>query len=110
MQHRAIRATVILALVAAIPALSSHPATASEAVSLADTKTSVARFLIAGFVSRNCPVLVKAALKRLEGVRHVDASFETKTVSVRYVEGVTTPAEIEAVIKDRTGFTAKRID
>lgn len=110
MHTRTVRTLFALVLVAAIPALGPHDATASDATTLSDAKTRVARFLIKGFVSKNCPVLVKAALERVDGVQHVEASFETKTVSVRYDEGVTTPAKIQAIIKDRTGFSADRID
>lgn len=70
-------------------------------------QTRVVYFKITGMVTENCPVLVREAVRRIDGVKSVHASLETKTVEVEYVEGKTSPEAIRKVIKDQTGFDAE---
>lgn len=67
------------------------------------------RFAIVGIVTKNCPVLVKTALRKVNGILGVDASLESKTVEVTYLEDQTSPAAIQALIKDQVGFESKRL-
>ncbi|MFW5875398.1 MAG: heavy-metal-associated domain-containing protein [Myxococcota bacterium] len=85
-------------------ALDAAPAQAG-ASEQADTKVVV--FKITGMVTDNCPVLVKEAVGRIDGVKRVDASLKTKSVRVEYIEGRTSPEAIRKVIKDQTGFDAE---
>ncbi|MFW6052130.1 MAG: heavy-metal-associated domain-containing protein [Myxococcota bacterium] len=70
-------------------------------------RTRVVRFKISGMVTDNCPVLVKEAVRRIDGVKNVRASLETKRVDVTYVQGRTSPEAIRKVIEDKTGFDAE---
>lgn len=70
-------------------------------------KTKTITLLIQGMVTNNCPVLVKAALSKVDGVLSVDASLKTKQVVVTYRDKITNPKAIVGVIKDQVGFDAK---
>lgn len=72
-----------------------------------EAKTRTVTFDVVGMVSDACPVLVKQALRRVDGVKRVDASAKTKTVQVEYLPSRTSPKAIQKVIKDKTGFDAK---
>jgi copper chaperone CopZ len=67
-------------------------------------QTRVVRFRISGMLTPNCPKLVEAAARRVPGVTRVDASLESRSATVEYREGRTTPEKIRSVIVDQTGF------
>jgi copper chaperone CopZ len=69
-------------------------------------KTSVATFAITDMVTPNCPVLVKTALGKMDGIKRVEADVESKTATVEYYEAVTDPEAILEVIKEQAGFNA----
>ncbi len=80
---------------------------ASEATAAAKSKTTT--LVIQGMVTNNCPVLVKTALSKVDGVLSVDANLKTKQVVVTYRDKVTDPKAMVRVIKDDVGFDAKVI-
>jgi mercuric ion binding protein len=69
-------------------------------------KTAVAKFAITDMVTPNCPVLVKTAVGQMQGVKNVEADLESKSATVEYYEGQTTPEAILKVITDQVGFKA----
>jgi mercuric ion binding protein len=70
-------------------------------------ETRVVTFAISGMITRSCPVLVESAVRRIDGVEEVQASFERRNAVVRYVVGRTSPEAIARIIADRTGFRAE---
>jgi copper ion binding protein len=71
--------------------------------------TRTAHLVVNGMVTPNCPVLVKTALGRLEGVRSVEASQESKRVSVVYQAETITAQRIVEVLEDQVGLSAEFI-
>lgn len=43
-----------------------------------------------------CPITVKKAMQKVEGVKHVDVDYETKTATVNFDPAVTSADEIAA--------------
>jgi copper chaperone CopZ len=84
-------------------ALPATPA-AAQAVS-AQFATSVLR--IDQMSTPSCPALVKAAVRRLDGIAKVEVSLEHKTATVEYDASRTNLAEIQRVIKQKVGFDSK---
>jgi copper chaperone CopZ len=104
---RAISCIILaLAAFAVEPAVHSNAATAQE--SEAETKSVTLN--ITGMVTNNCPVLVKTAVGKMDGVSKVDASLEKKTATVEYDPGETSVDEIRQVIKDQVGFDSEVAD
>lgn len=87
-----------LALIGALALSTLLPHTAHAE----DSKTVT--FLVQGMVTKNCPVLVRAAVSKMKGVKSVDASLATKSATVEYFASATSPQQIQKVIKDRVGF------
>jgi copper chaperone CopZ len=54
-----------------------------------------------------CPALVKAALRKLDGVVKVQASLEQRTATVEYDATKTDLAAIQRVIKQQAGFDSR---
>lgn len=71
--------------------------------------TAVVVLEIQGMVTPACPTLVKAAVGKLEGVRKVEASLETKRARIEYEPAKVSPKKIRAVIKDQVGFDSKKV-
>lgn len=66
--------------------------------------TARATLHVNGMVGESCPVLITSALKRVAGVRHVEASYATRSASIEYEPGRISLAQIRAAIRDRAGF------
>jgi copper chaperone CopZ len=98
--------TLTLALLLSLPLAASAALQPDAARAEAPALRSVT-LEITGMVTKNCPVLVKQAVSRIEGVVAVEASLETKTAQVRFDPSKTSPEQIRRVIKDRVGFDAK---
>jgi mercuric ion binding protein len=95
--------TLILALMLTAPAFVAPPSSAQ-----AEGKaTKTATLQIQGMVSKSCPVLVKAAVGKIAGVRKVDATYEKRSATVQYDPARTSTAKIQAVLKDQVGFDSK---
>ena len=70
-----------------------------------DTRDVV--LLIEGMRTNACPVLVKAALSKLEGIERFAADVEKKTVAIRYDQARVSVEEIQNAIKLEAGFDSK---
>ncbi len=55
-----------------------------------------------------CPVTVRKAMERVDGVQHVEVNYETKTATVTFDDSNTTAAEIAQASTD-VGYPAKPI-
>ena len=57
-----------------------------------------------GMVGDSCPVLITSALKRVEGVTHVEASFPTHSATVEYDPQRVSLDQIRRTIHRQAGF------
>jgi mercuric ion binding protein len=76
----------------------------------ADDDLKTAHLIVDGMVTSACPLLVKTALRKLEGVESVEASVETKRVSVSYRPAAVNVERIREVLLDQVGFSAQTIE
>jgi copper chaperone CopZ len=60
-------------------------------------------FSVKGKLTPNCPVLVRKALERLDGIIEVRSSLDEAKAWVDYVDGAT-PEQMVARVKDRAGL------
>jgi copper chaperone CopZ len=91
---------MVLSLLLALPLA---PARADGA----PTQTSTSVLRIDEMSTPACPVLVKAAVRKLDGIVKVEVSLDTHTATVNYDASKTTLAEIQRAIKQDVGFDAK---
>jgi copper chaperone CopZ len=78
---------------------------ATHASSASSSATrSQARLLIEGMSSASCPLLVKAALAKLDGVADIAVDEPNKIVTVTYDSRVVSLRQIQATIKEKAGF------
>jgi periplasmic mercuric ion binding protein len=96
----ALASSFFLALPLGLPALN-----ASAQQGAAQFTTSVLR--IDEMSTPSCPVLVKAALRRIDGVVKIETSLEHRTATIDYDASKTHLAEIQRVIKKKVGFDSK---
>ena len=64
-----------------------------------------ASFSVENMTCATCPISVKKAMMRVEGVTSVDIDYETKTATVVYDPALTTPEAIAAASTD-VGYPA----
>ena len=74
------------------------------AITLAD-----ARFTIENMTCVTCPVSVRKAMMRVDGVKEVEVDFDSKIAAVTYDAARTNPVEIAAASTD-VGYPASLID
>lgn len=55
-----------------------------------------------------CPVTVRKAMERVDGVQHVEVNYDTKTATVTFDDSITTAAKIAQASTD-VGYPAKPI-
>lgn len=97
---------ILLCLSGAASAALPDAATVPRESELAQS-ARVARLLVEGMRTKRCPLLVRAALRKVEGVREVAADAETKIVRVTYDPSRVTPEQIRAAIKSKAGFDSR---
>lgn len=73
------------------------------------TNTKEAIFKVEGMTCGTCPLTIKTALKRLDGVVKANVSYEDKEAKVSYEEGKVTVDEIVRTIEN-AGFKAIPLD
>jgi mercuric ion binding protein len=73
----------------------------------AEGTTKVVSLSVNGMMTRTCPTLLKSAVRKIDGVKHVDASLETKSATIEYDETKTSLDEIQKTIKSKVGFTTR---
>jgi len=95
--------SVVLALLAALGGL----AWASHAAAGAPSLTSI--FQVEGMTCGGCEAGVKLAVKRLDGVVSVEASYEEKRATVVYDGTKVTPQAILKAI-EKLGYSARLVE
>jgi Copper chaperone len=63
-----------------------------------------------GMTCRMCPLTIKTALKRLNGVVDANVSYENKEAKVRYEEGKVTVDEMIKAIENAGNYRAALLD
>jgi periplasmic mercuric ion binding protein len=86
---------------------SSGNATASATDAAAVEKTQV--FAIENMTCASCPITVKTAMKKVDGVSSVDVDFEAKTATVVYDPAIATAEQI-ANASTNAGYPASPAD
>ena len=85
---------------AASSAFASETPTASI-----EAQMTSATFSIAKMTCATCPISVKKAMKRVDGVKTVDIDFETKVATVTFDPSITNPETIAAA-SSNVGYPA----
>ena len=75
----------------------------------AEATEASAQFSIENMTCATCPISVRKAMKRVEGVKSVEVDFETKIATVVYDPAIATPAEIAAA-STNVGYPAAEIE
>lgn len=73
----------------------------------AEGTTRVVNLSVSGMMTRTCPTLLKSAVRKIDGVKHVDASLETRSATIEYDETRTSLDEIQKTIKSKVGFSTR---
>ena len=75
-------------------------------VSLASESDETVTFEVEKMTCVTCPIAVRKAMQRVDGVKEVEVSLESESAVVTYDPGATTAAEIGQASTD-VGFPAK---
>ncbi len=78
-------------------------------VASAEATQATAQFSIEKMTCATCPISVKKAMKRVDGVKSVEVDFETKVATVVYDPALTTAADIAAA-STNVGYPATEIE
>jgi periplasmic mercuric ion binding protein len=100
-------AALVIAGVGLASITSSSNATASATDATVKEKTQV--FAIEKMTCATCPITVKTAMKKVDGVSSVDVDFEAKTATVVYDPAVATAEQI-ANASTNAGYPASTVD
>ncbi|WP_341198059.1 heavy-metal-associated domain-containing protein [Hyphomonas chukchiensis] len=88
--------------------LSSGSTSEAQAIS-AEAPLATASFSIENMTCATCPISVRKAMMRVEGVKTVDIDFDSKIASVTFDPAVTT-ADAIAAASTNVGYPATRSD
>jgi len=94
---------LIAQLVVAVQ-LVAAPGTVLAADAIQPATTARATLNVDGMVSESCPVLLTAALKRVDGVHHVEASYASHSATVEFDPQRISLDDIRRTIKRQAGF------
>jgi len=92
----------------AVAAVLQSPGDGTVIASSEETEAT-AQFSIENMTCATCPISVRKAMKRVDGVKSVEVDFETKIATVVYDPAVTTPADIAAA-STGVGYPATEIE
>lgn len=81
----------------------------TAAAASAEATEATARFSVENMTCASCPISVKNAMKRVDGVKSVDVDFDTKVATVVYDPARTSAAEIAAA-STNVGYPATQIE
>lgn len=94
--------------------MSAEQAAATQSAKIQNAATQAAAtqatttFAIEKMTCASCPISVRKAMKRVDGVKSVKVDFETKLAVVVYDPAQTTPDEISAASTD-VGYPASEV-
>jgi len=107
------RRILIISAVAAVAGIGglalvgqARPVTAIETVTAAQEE--IVTFAVENMTCATCPITVRTAMRRVEGVQSVDVDFDAKTATVTFDPSVTTPEQIGAASAN-AGYPAQAI-
>jgi len=66
--------------------------------------SKVVNLQVDGMTTPTCPTLLKAAVSRIKGVKHVQASLENRSATIEYDENITNLEKIQDTIESHVGF------
>ena len=72
--------------------------------------TTRATLQVRGMIGESCPVLIAAALKRLDGVHHVQASYAEHSATIDYDAQRVSLDQIRRTIRRDAGFETELAD
>jgi len=75
----------------------------------AEATQASAQFSIENMTCATCPISVRKAMKRVDGVKSVEVDFETKIATVVYDPAMATPADIAAA-STGVGYPATELE
>jgi periplasmic mercuric ion binding protein len=101
--------SVLCAIVLAVALLATLATTLSPAQAQTATASASSHTVlrIDGMSTPACPALVKSALRRLPGVRSVEASLAQRSATVEFDAAKTSVEEMRRAIKRDVGFDAE---
>jgi mercuric ion binding protein len=82
----------------------------TSTLSKESTNTREVTFKVDGMTCRMCPLTIKTALKRLDGLVDANVSYENKEAKVRYEERKVTVDEIIKAIENAGNYRATLLD
>jgi len=88
-----------------LSAFNHAPSETSAQANAVVAQTETATFDIENMTCATCPITVRTAMSRVEGVDSVEVDFETKTAIVRFDASVTTAALVGQASTD-AGYPA----
>ena len=109
------RFSLVLALAAASLIGAGHALAVPHATDGRDTAQAhaahheTASFDIDNMTCATCPITVRTAMSRVDGVQHVEIDFDAKTATVEFDPSATTAEEIAAA-STNAGYPAHRQD
>ena len=71
----------------------------------AQSNNRVVELQVDGMYMDTCPVLLKSAVRKIRGVKNVEASLEDKSATIEFDSEMTSVEMIQDVIRDQAGFT-----
>ncbi|MGV6820386.1 MAG: heavy-metal-associated domain-containing protein [Parvularcula sp.] len=74
----------------------------------AEATEATARFSVERMTCATCPISVRKAMKRVDGVKSVKVNFKTKIATVIYDPTIATPTQIAAA-STKVGYPAAEI-
>lgn len=80
----------------------------TQAVAQNTAAEMTATFAIEKMTCATCPISVKKAMKRVDGVKSIKVDFKTKIATVVYDPALTTPAQIAAA-STNVGYPASEV-
>ncbi len=89
--------------------LAKNQTTSDETQQATPITLADARFTIENMTCVTCPVSVRKAMMRVDGVKEVEVDFDSKIAAVTYDAARTNPVEIAAASTD-VGYPASLID
>jgi len=84
------------------------PPSSADPVPVKAENLATATFAVENMTCATCPITVKKAMSRVEGVRSVEVDFDKKTATVTFDPAVASPEAIAAA-STNAGYPAKRV-
>jgi periplasmic mercuric ion binding protein len=106
MKNLIIKLVAIVVVFLSITIFGINSYTSSEKI----TKTQEVTLTIDGMTCSMCPLTIKTALKKLDGVTNVDVSYSDKVAKVAYEDDKITIEDIVKTIENAGNYKATPID